>query len=69
MKILVTRGTGHVLRLVVNDLRARGVDVRVLARLRRSGGPFGGWEMKWSNGNAAVNGLAELRKTPLCDFS
>jgi len=37
MKILVTRGTGHVLRLVVNDLRARGVDVRVLARLRRSG--------------------------------
>jgi len=37
MKILVIRGTGHVLRLVVNDLRARGVDVRVLARLRRSG--------------------------------
>jgi hypothetical protein len=30
MKTLVTRGTGHVLRLVVNDLRARGMDVRVL---------------------------------------
>ena len=46
MKILVIGGTGHVGRLVVDDLRARGVDVRVVARLRRfgqfPGGPFGG---------------------------
>ena len=45
MKILVIRGTGHVLRLVVNDLRARGVDVRVVAPLEIGqfpGGPFGG---------------------------
>jgi uncharacterized protein YbjT (DUF2867 family) len=33
MKILVIGSTGHVGRLVVNDLRARGVNVRVLARL------------------------------------
>jgi len=73
MKILVTRGTGHVLRLVVNDLRAPRSG-RTGPRAPQEigqfpGGPFGGWEMKWSNGNAAVNGLAELRKTRLCDFS
>jgi uncharacterized protein YbjT (DUF2867 family) len=33
MEILVIGGTGHVGLLVVDDLRARGVDVRVLARL------------------------------------
>jgi putative NADH-flavin reductase len=34
MKILVICGTGHVRRLVVDELRARGVDVQVLARQR-----------------------------------
>ena len=42
MKILVIGGTGHVNRLVVDDLRARGVDVRVLARQRLRPGTLPG---------------------------
>ena len=42
MKILVIGGTGHVDRLVVDDLRARGVDVRVLARQRPRPGTLRG---------------------------
>ena len=43
MKILVIGGTGHVGRLVVNDLRARGVDVpEFLARHRPRPGALPG---------------------------
>ena len=41
MKILVIGGTGHVSRLV-HELRARGVDVRVLARQRPRPGTLRG---------------------------
>jgi uncharacterized protein YbjT (DUF2867 family) len=42
MKILVIGGTGHVGRLVVDELPPRGVDVRVLARQRPRPGTLPG---------------------------
>ena len=42
MRILVIGGTGHVGRLVVDELRARGLDVRVLARQRPRPGALPG---------------------------
>ena len=64
------RPEDSVLALVTVGRKIAFVQVRREAAIGQfPGGPFGGWEMKWSNGNAAVNGLAELRKTRLCDFS
>jgi uncharacterized protein YbjT (DUF2867 family) len=42
MKILAIGGTGHVGRLVVDELRARAGDVRVFARQRPRPGPLPG---------------------------